>query len=187
LLGDRAEKVFAMMSNLCPTHRASHDRDAHLLALAFVMMAFAETPADGRRVRYKRPRLTKFVGPPDDQPLTDFKCYWVDPTAQYFCQETRTDENKESPPIGFALEAENPGDVGLFPRETPPEDINANNSIRARRFSCKGSGTDLAACCAYRYDDGKTFSFKLDKAMAIIVKDNRTNEIAINTWFMPQY
>ena len=42
---------------------------------------------------------------------------------QYFCQETRTDEKKESPPMGFALEAENPGDVGLFPRETSPEDI----------------------------------------------------------------
>ena len=152
------------------------------------MMAIAETPADARRVRHKRSRPTKFVGRPGDQPLTDFKCYWVGSTAQYFCQETHTEENKESPPIGFALEAENPGDVGLFPGESPPEDINANNFIRPRRFSCKGSGTDWAAySCAYRYDGGKTFSFKLDEAMAIIVEDDKTTEIAINKWFMPRY
>jgi hypothetical protein len=111
----------------------------------------------------------------------------VGSTSQYFCKETRTDENKESPPIGFALEAENPGDVGLFPRETSPEDINANNFIRPQRFSCKGSDTDPAAYSAYRYDGGRTFSFKLDEAMAIIVEDDKTNEIAINTWFMPRY
>jgi hypothetical protein len=107
-------------------------------------------------------------------------------TAQYFCQETRTDENKESPPIGFALDAENPGDVGLFSRETSPEDVNANNFIRPQRFSSKGSDTDPAAYCTYRYDGGETFSFKLDEAMAIIVEDDKTNEIAINTWFMPR-
>ena len=112
----------------------------------------------------------------------------VGSTAQYFCQETRTGENKASPPIGFALEAENPGDVGLFPRETSPEDINANNFIRPQRFSCKGSGTDPAPYgCAYRYDGGKTFSSKLDTAMAIIVEDDKTTEIAINKWFMPRY
>jgi hypothetical protein len=112
----------------------------------------------------------------------------VGSTAQYFCQETRTGENKESPPIGFALEAENPGDVRLFLGESPPEDVNANNFIRPRRFSCKGSGTDTAAYgCAYRYDGGKTFSSKLDKAMAIIVEDDKTNVIAIDTWFMPRY
>jgi hypothetical protein len=106
---------------------------------------------------------------------------------QYFCQETRTDEKKESPPMGFALEAENPGDVGLFPRETSPEDINANNFIRPQRFSCKGSDTDPAAYSAYRYDGGRTFSFKLDEAMAITVEDDKINEIAIDTWFMPRY
>ena len=53
----------------------------------------------------------------------------VGSAPQYSCQETRTDENKESPPIGFALEADNPGDVGLFPREISPRDINANNFI----------------------------------------------------------
>jgi hypothetical protein len=51
-------------------------------------------------------------------------------SAQYFCQETGTGENKESPPIGFAPEAENPGDIGLFLGESPPEDVNANNFIR---------------------------------------------------------
>ena len=62
--------------------------------------------------------------------------------------------------------------------------------IRPRRFSCKGSDTDPAAYSAYRYDGGKTFSFKLDEAMAIIVEDDKTNEIAINTintWFMLRY
>jgi hypothetical protein len=111
----------------------------------------------------------------------------VGSTAQYFCQETRSGENKESPPIGFALDAENPGDVGLFSRETSPEDVNANNFIRPQRFSSKGSDTDPAAYCTYRYDGGETFSFKLDEAMAIIVEDDKTNEIAINTWFMPRY
>ena len=81
-------------------------------------------------------------------------------TTQYFCQETRTDENKER---------------------------HANNFIGPQRFSCKGSDTDPAAYSAYRYDRGKTFSFKLDEAMAIIVEDDKTNEIAINTWFMPRY
>jgi hypothetical protein len=111
----------------------------------------------------------------------------VGSTAQYFCKETRTDENKESPPIGFALEAGNPGDVGLLPRETSPEDINVNNFIRPQRFSCKGSDTEPAAYSTYRYDRGKTFSFKLDNAMAIIVEDDKTNEIAIDTWFMRRY
>jgi len=99
----------------------------------------------------------------------------------------RTDENKESPPIGFALEADNPGDVGLFRRGISPRDINANNFTRPQRFSCKGSDTAPAAYSAYRYDGGKTFSFKLDEAMAIIVEGDKTNEIAINTWFMPRY
>jgi hypothetical protein len=108
-------------------------------------------------------------------------------TAQYFCQATNTDEKKESPPIGFALEADNPGDVGLVPRETSPRDINANNFIRPQRFSCKGSDTDPAAYSAYRYDGGRTFSFKLDEAMAITVEDDKINEIAIDTWFMPRY
>ena len=83
----------------------------------------------------------------------------VGSAPQYSCQETRTDENKESPPIGFALEAENPGDVGLFPREISPRDINANNFIRPQRFSCKGSDTDPAPYNTYWYDGGKTFSF----------------------------
>jgi hypothetical protein len=129
------------------------------------MITMAKTPADARRVRYRGSRPTEFVGRPDDQPLTDFTCYWVDPTAQYFF-----------------------GDVGLFPGQTPPEDINANNFVRRRSFLCKGSGNNPAACCcAYWYNDGKTFSFKLDKAMAIIVEGDKTNEIAIDTWFMPRY
>jgi hypothetical protein len=111
----------------------------------------------------------------------------VGSAPQYSCQETRTDENKASPPIRFALKAENPGDVGLSPRETSPEDINANNFIRPQRFSCKGSGTDPTAYSTYRYDGGETFSFKLDNAVAIIVEDDKTNEIAIDTWFMPPY
>jgi len=111
----------------------------------------------------------------------------VGSTAQYFCQETRTGENKESPPIGFALEAENPGDVGLFLGESPPEDVNANNFIRPQRFSCKGSDTDPAPYSTYWYDGGKTFSFKLDNAIATIVEDDKTNVIAIDTWFMPRY
>jgi hypothetical protein len=99
-------------------HRGFRDCDAHVLALVLVMMAIAETRADVRMVRYKRSRPTKFLGPPDDQSFTDFKCYWVDPTAQYFCQETQTNEKKESPPIGFALEAQDPGRVGLFPGDS---------------------------------------------------------------------
>jgi hypothetical protein len=187
LLGDRAEKGFChdVESRCRPIARVAI-ATLMSLGLAFVMMAIAETPADARRVRHKRSTPTKFVGRPDDQPLTDFKCYCVGSTAQYFCQETRTNKPKD-PPIGFALEAENPGDVGLFPRESPPVDINANNSIRPRRFSCKGSGTDPAANSTYRYYGGRTFSFKLDNAMAIIVEDDKTNEISIDTWFMPRY
>ena len=56
----------------------------------------------------------------------------VGSAPQYSCQETRTDENKESPPIGFALEADNPGDVGLFPgklhRETSMRTISSGRS-----------------------------------------------------------
>ena len=89
--------------------------------------------------------------------------------------------------MGFALEAENPGDVGLFPRETSPEDINANNFIRPQRFSCKGSDTDPAPYSTYWYDGGKTFSFKLHNAIATIVEDDKTNEIAVDTWFMPRH
>jgi hypothetical protein len=89
--------------------------------------------------------------------------------------------------MGFVLEAENPGDVGLFPRETSPEDINVNNFIRPQRFLCKESDTDPAAYSAYRYDGDRTFSFKLDEAMAITVEDDKINEIAIDTWFMPRY
>jgi hypothetical protein len=154
------------------------------LAMVFVMMATAETPASARRVRVKRSLPGAFVGP------SDFACYWVDRTAQYFCQEKRTDKTAK-PPIGFALEAENPGDVGLFPGETPPGQINANNFIRPRSLSCSLTGNDAdqpaAYGCAYRYDEGKTFRFTLDKALAIIVEDDKTNEISIDTWFMPRY
>lgn len=108
-------------------------------------------------------------------------------TAQYFCQATNTDEKKESPPIGFALEAENPGDVGLFARETSLEDIRCEHFIRPQRFSCKGGDTNPAAYSTSWYDGGNTFSFKLDNAMAIIVGDDMTNEIAIDTWFMSRY
>ena len=166
LLGDRAEKGFChdVGSRCRPIHRASRNRDAHVLALVFVMMAIAKTAADARRVR-RGSRPTEFVGRPDEQPLTDFRCYWLDPTAQYFF-----------------------GEVGLFPGKTPPEDINANNFIRRRSLLCKGSSTNPAAySCACRYDAGKTFSFKLDKAMAIIVEGDKTNEMAIDTRFMPRY
>ena len=101
-------------------------------------------------------------------------------------RDVRTDENKESPPI-VSLEADNPGDVGLFPREISPRDINANNFIRPQRFSCKGSDTDPAPYSTYWYDGGKTFSFKLDNAIATIVEDDKTNEIAVDTWFMPRH
>jgi hypothetical protein len=111
----------------------------------------------------------------------------VGSAPQYSCQETRTDENKESPPIGFALEAENPGDVGLFARETSLEDIRCEHFIRPQRFSCKGGDADPAAYSTSWYDGGNTFSFKLDNAMAIIVGDDMTNEIAIDTWFMSRY
>jgi hypothetical protein len=86
-----------------------------------------------------------------------------------------------------SAEADNPGDVGLFRRGISPRDINAKKIIRPQRFSCKGSDTDPAPYNTYWYDGGKTFSFKLDNAMAIIVEDDKTNEIAINTWFMPRY
>jgi hypothetical protein len=189
LLGYRAEKGFAMMSNLGarPIGRIAI-AVLMSLALVFVMMATAETPADARRVRHKRSIPTKFIAPPADQPLTQFKCYWVDPTAQYFCQATRTDKKKD-PPIGFALEAPNPDDIGLFAGENPPDELDANDFIRPTRFSCSLTGSDpeqpAAYSCSYRHD-GKTFSCTLDKAMAIIVEDDKTKEIAINTWFMPR-
>jgi hypothetical protein len=129
------------------------------------MIAIAKTAADARRVTFRGSRPTTFVGQPDERPVTDFRCYWADRPAQYFF-----------------------GDVVLFPGETPPEDINANKFIRRRSFLCKASGNHPAACCcAYWYDDGKTFSFKLDKAMAIIVEGSKTSEIAIDTWLMPRY
>ena len=107
-------------------------------------------------------------------------------TAQYFCQETRTDENEERPSIGFALKAENLGRRWAVPQGNFTA-RHANNFIRPQRFSCKGSDTDPAAYSAYRYDGGRTFSFKLDEAMAITVEDDKINEIAIDTWFMPRY
>jgi hypothetical protein len=94
---------------------------------------------------------------------------------------------QREPTDWFRTGADNPGDVGLFPRETSPRDINANNFIRPQRFSCKGSDTDPAPYSTYWYDGGKTFSFKLDNAIATIVEDDKTNEIAVDTWFMPRY
>src|SRR5215212_4685253 len=72
LVGDRAEKGFChdVESRCRPIHRASRNRDAHVLALVFVMMAIAKIPADARRVRYRGSRPTKMVGRPDEQPLT---------------------------------------------------------------------------------------------------------------------
>jgi hypothetical protein len=80
-----------------------------------------------------------------------------------------------------------PAALGCSPG-TPSEDINANYFIKPRRFSCKRKRH--RSCCLQlrlRYDDGKTFGFTLDSAMAIIVEDNKAEEIAINTWFMPHY
>ena len=85
LLGDWAEKGFAMMSILSarPFRRVALAAVISL-ALVFVTTASAEVPASARRIRVKRSVPTEFVGPPADQPLTAFKCYWVDPAAQYF-------------------------------------------------------------------------------------------------------
>jgi hypothetical protein len=116
----------------------------------------------------------------------EFRCR-CGSTAQYFCQETRTDENEERPSIGFALKAENPGRRWAVPQGNLPEDINANNFSRSQRFSCKGSDTDPDAYSTDRYDRSKTCSFKLDNAIATIVEDDKTNEIAVDTWFMPWY
>jgi hypothetical protein len=185
------KKGFAMTSNV-DARRFRRVALAVLisLALVFVMTASGEVPASARRVRVKRSVSTEFVGPPADQPLTAFKCYWVDPAAQYFCQATRTDK-QNSPPIGFALEAPNPGDIGLFAGENPPDDIDANDFVRPRTFSCNLTGSDdtdpAAYSCAYRYGNGKTFDFTLDKAMAIKVQDDNSKEVFIDTWFMPRY
>ena len=84
----------------------------------------------------------------------------VGSAPQYSCQETRTDENKESPPIGFALEADNPGDVGLFPgklhRETSMQTISSGRSAsRAKaatpiRLLTARTGTTAARLSASR-------------------------------------
>jgi hypothetical protein len=59
--------------------------------------------------------------------------------------------------------------------------------MRPGHFSCSGSGADPAAySCNYQYKR-KTVEFNLDEAMAIIVKDDKTNEISIDTWFMPRH
>jgi hypothetical protein len=108
-------------------------------------------------------------------------------TAQYLCQETRTDENKESPPIGLALDPRTPATLGCsqgnFTGRHPCEHF----FHQPQRFSRKGGDTDPAAYSTYRYDGGETFSFRLDNAMAIIVEDDKTNEIAIDTCVMPRY
>jgi hypothetical protein len=53
------------------------------LALVSVMTASAD-PASARRVRHKRSVSSQFIGPPADQPLTDFRCHWLNPAAQYY-------------------------------------------------------------------------------------------------------
>jgi hypothetical protein len=153
------------------------------LALAVVIMATTESPASARRVRIKRSLPGEFVAPPE---TSEFTCYWVDRAAQYFCQGNR-DDKMSSPPIGFALEAPNPDEAGLSPGETPPDEINEDDFMRPGHFSCSGSGADPAAySCNYQYKR-KTVEFNLDEAMAIIVKDDKTNEISIDTWFMPRH
>ena len=169
LLGDRAEKGFAMMSNF-GGRRGFSRCDAHVLALVFVMMAIAETRADVRMVRYRRSRPTKFLGPPDDQSQTDFK-----PTAQYFCQETRTEENRRARRLVSHWKPRTPATLGCSPgklhRKTSMRTISSGRSASR----AKGSGT--RSCClqfTYRYDGGKTFGFTLDNAMATIVEDDKT-------------
>jgi hypothetical protein len=179
------EKGFVMMLNLGGARPIARVAIAILmsLALAFVIMATAETPASARRVRVPRSLPGNFVAPPDSP--SEFTCYWVDQTAQYFCQAKRSDK-KAQPPIGFALEAGEPGGVGLF-ADVDAQGRSTKDFVRPRRFSCSGSGTDPAAySCTYRHE-GKTSCFKLDKAMAITVEDDKTREIFIDTWFMPPY
>jgi hypothetical protein len=91
LLGDWAENGFAMMSILSarPFRRVALAAVISL-ALVFVTTASAEVPASARRIRVKRSVPTEFVGPPADQPLTAFKCYWVDPAAQYLRNSNRS-------------------------------------------------------------------------------------------------
>jgi hypothetical protein len=156
------------------------------LALVFVIMASADTPADARRVRHKRSVSSEFIGP------SEFTCYWVDGAAQYFCQEKRSDKTA-SPPIGFPLEPGNPVDPGLSASENPPENADAEKFVTPRGFSCSleenaDPKNPANYSCAYWYDKGKrTFPFTLDKAMAIIVEDDKTKEIFIDTWFIPRH
>jgi hypothetical protein len=82
------------------------------------------------------------------------------------------------------LKAENPGRRWAVLQGNLPEDINANNFSMPQRFSCKGSDTDSDGYSTYRYDRSRTFSFKLDNAIATIVEDDKTNEIAVDTWFI---
>ena len=84
-------KEFAMMSILSarPFRRVALAAVISL-ALVFVTTASAEVPASARRIRVKRSVPTDFVGPPADQPLTAFKCYWVDAAAQYFRNSNRS-------------------------------------------------------------------------------------------------
>jgi hypothetical protein len=155
------------------------------LALVFVMIATTETPADARRVRHKRSPPAAFVGP------SDFKCYWVKSTAQYFCQETHT--RHDSPPIGFALEAAdpaNPDDVGLHTDGDAPPEINPKDFVTPKTFSCSLTGSDARDPADYNCTYGKNPCFTLAKAMAIIedeeTEDGKTKEVFIDTWFMPR-
>jgi hypothetical protein len=188
---DWAEKGFAMISNLGarPIVRVTI-AILMSLALVFVIMASAN-PASARPVRHKRSVSSQFIGPPADQPLTDFKCHWVNPTAQYFCQATRTDKQK-SPPIGFALEALNPGDVGLFADQDPPDNIDAKDFTTPRTFSCSlKENADPKNPANYSCAYGKNPCFTLDKAMAIKkdeeTEDGQIKEVFIDTWFMPRH
>jgi hypothetical protein len=162
------------------------------LALVLVMTASAD-PASARPVRHKRSIPSTFVGP------SEFTCYWVNGAAQYFCQEKRSDKTA-SPPIGFPLEptdrtdaSGNPIDPGLFPSGNPPDEIDADDFVTPPTFSCSPEENadpknPANYSCAYWYHKGKrTFPFTLDKAMAIIVEDDKTKEILIDTWFIPRH
>jgi hypothetical protein len=108
----------------------------------------------------------------------------VGSTAQYFCQEARTDEKRRARRLVSHWKPTTPATLGCsqgnFTGRHQCEQFHQAAALlvqrKRHRPGCHGT---------YRYDGSETFSFKLDKAMAIIVEDDKTNEIAIDTWFTP--
>ena len=106
---------------------------------------------------------------------------WAPPSI-LLPRDVRTDENKESPPIEFHWKLTNPGDgvpQGNFTARHQCKQFHQAAALLVQRKRHR-SGSLQHVLVRRR----QTFSFKLDNAIATIVEDDKTNEIAVDTWFI---